>query len=77
MTAALSHRGPDDEGAHFDGPVGLGHRRLAVIALATGRQPMSNDDGSIWIVYNGEVYNYVELRRELARRHTFRTQSDT
>jgi asparagine synthase (glutamine-hydrolysing) len=77
MTAALSHRGPDDEGTHFDGPVGLGHRRLAVIDLATGRQPMSNDDGSIWIIYNGEVYNYVELRRELARRHTFRTQSDT
>ena len=77
MMTAIAHRGPDDEGAWFDGPVGLGHRRLSIIDLASGRQPMTNEDGSLWIVFNGEIYNYVELRRELARHHSFRTQSDT
>ncbi|HEY7568542.1 MAG TPA: asparagine synthase (glutamine-hydrolyzing) [Gemmatimonadaceae bacterium] len=77
MMETLAHRGPDGEGEWIDGPVALGHKRLAIIDLETGRQPMSNEDGSIWIVFNGEIYNYVELRRELVRHHRFRTQSDT
>jgi asparagine synthase (glutamine-hydrolysing) len=77
MMAALHHRGPDDEGTYFAGAVGLGHKRLSIIDLASGRQPMTNEDGTLWIVFNGEIYNYVELRRDLARHHTFRTQTDT
>lgn len=77
MTHALQHRGPDGEGFYFDGPVGLGHRRLAIIDLATGEQPISNEDGSIRLIFNGEIYNYLELRRQLIGHHTFRTQSDT
>ena len=77
MMNALVHRGPDDSGTHFDGPVGLGHRRLSIIDLESGHQPMSNEDGTVWIVFNGEIYNYLELRRELVRNHTFKTQSDT
>jgi asparagine synthase (glutamine-hydrolysing) len=83
MTAALRHRGPDDDGFHFDetpgGPaVGLGFRRLSIIDVAGGHQPMCNEDGSVWIVFNGEIYNFQELRRELeARGHRFRTRSDT
>jgi asparagine synthase (glutamine-hydrolysing) len=77
MMTALAHRGPDDEGTYFDGAIGLGHRRLAIIDLKSGRQPMSNEDESLWIVFNGELYNYLELRRELIGRHLFRTESDT
>ena len=77
MLDAIAHRGPDGEGTHVDGPAALGHKRLAIIDLETGRQPMSNEDGTIWITFNGEIYNYVELRRELQRHHQFRTQSDT
>ncbi len=77
MMKALEHRGPDGSGSYFDGPVGLGHRRLAIIDLETGQQPMTNEDETIWIVYNGEIYNYLELRRDLARHHDFRTHSDT
>lgn len=77
MMDALVHRGPDDSGAHFDGPIALGHRRLSIIDLESGHQPMTNEDGSLWIVFNGEIYNYLELRRELVRNHTFKTQSDT
>ena len=78
MTDILAHRGPDGDGFHARGPVGLGHRRLAIIDLSTGDQPMSAADGSAWIVYNGEVYNYRELREELiAQGFTFRTTSDT
>jgi len=78
MTRLLEHRGPDDEGYWIDGAVGLGHRRLSIIDLETGHQPLSNEDGSLWIVYNGEVYNYLELRPSLAARgHRFRTASDT
>ena len=65
MTDILAHRGPDGDGFHAEGPVGLGHRRLAIIDLSTGDQPMATADGSAWIVYNGEVYNYRELRQEL------------
>ena len=69
MSAALAHRGPDDEGEMIgeDGDlcVGFGHQRLSIIDLSpAGRQPMSNEDGSIWITYNGEIYNYKELRQE-------------
>lgn len=78
MTDALRHRGPDDEGYYIAGNVGLGHRRLNIIDLTTGHQPMSNEDGTVWITYNGETYNYLELRRELlARGHRFCTSSDT
>src|SRR5437867_4108011 len=77
MTNALHHRGPDDEGSYLNGPVALGHKRLSIIDLTTGRQPMTNEDESLWIVFNGEIYNYLELRRDLARDHQFRTQSDT
>jgi len=78
MCAALQHRGPDDEGIYATGSVGLGMRRLSIIDLAGGNQPIFNEDGSMVIVFNGEIYNYRELRRELiARGHQFRTQSDT
>jgi len=78
MTATLRHRGPDDEGYYVDGPVALGHRRLRVIAPESGRQPLSNEDGSVWAILNGEIYNYVELREALLRRgHRFTTESDT
>jgi asparagine synthase (glutamine-hydrolysing) len=78
MCRTLVHRGPDDEGYFVEGPVGLGMRRLKVIDLATGHQPISNEDGSMWIVFNGEIYNYRELRKELEQKgHTFATQTDT
>ena len=78
MTGTLKHRGPDDEGYYFDRNVGLGHRRLSIIDLATGHQPMSNEDGTIWIVSDSEIYNYIELRKELkSRGHIFSTKSDT
>lgn len=79
MAASLAHRGPDGEGFWSRGTVGLGHRRLAIIDLrATASQPMSNEDGSVWVTFNGEIYNFQELRRTLqGRGHTFRTASDT
>jgi asparagine synthase (glutamine-hydrolysing) len=78
MTELLAHRGPDDHGYHLRTRVGLGHRRLSIIDLAGGRQPLANEDETVWIVFNGEIYNHVDLRRELvARGHRFRTHSDT
>ena len=78
MLNALAHRGPDGTGTLVDSNVGLGHRRLSIIDLAGGKQPMSTEDGSLWITFNGEIFNYIELREELKRRgHRFRTQSDT
>jgi asparagine synthase (glutamine-hydrolysing) len=78
MLGAVEHRGPDDEGHYIDPGVAMGMRRLAIIDLATGRQPISNEDGSIWIVFNGEIYNYRELRELLlARGHKLRTRTDT
>jgi len=78
MTAVQAHRGPDGDGFVCRGGVGFGHRRLAIIDLVTGDQPMPNDDQTMWIVFNGEIFNYRELRAELEARGTrFRTQSDT
>jgi asparagine synthase (glutamine-hydrolysing) len=77
-TDAMAHRGPDDEGFHLDGPVGLGNRRLSIIDLPGGHQPIANEDESVWITFNGEIYNYRDLRPDLlARGHQFRTNSDT
>ena len=78
MTGTMVHRGPDDDGYHFDGPVGLGFRRLSIIDLAGGHQPMSDAQEKVWVVLNGEIYNFKELRAELEQRgHSFRTRSDT
>jgi asparagine synthase (glutamine-hydrolysing) len=78
MSDAIAHRGPDDFGIYADGQATLGHRRLAIIDLSTGKQPISNEDGSVWIVFNGEIYNYRELRKNLmARGHSFATATDT
>jgi asparagine synthase (glutamine-hydrolysing) len=78
MTAALAHRGPDDDGYFMSGRVGLGFRRLSIIDLSGGHQPMSDSDGTVWVAFNGEIYNFKELRSELeARGHLFRTNSDT
>jgi len=78
MCAAITHRGPDDEGVFVKGNVGLGIRRLSIIDVAGGHQPISNEDGTATVVYNGEIYNFGELRTELAERgHVFSTRSDT
>lgn len=79
MRDALWHRGPDDAGVRLDGPVGLAHRRLSILDLSpAGHQPMCNEDGTLWLVLNGEIYNYIELRAELkARGHRFTSDSDT
>ncbi|TLZ79031.1 MAG: asparagine synthase (glutamine-hydrolyzing) [Methanobacteriota archaeon] len=78
MADAMFHRGPDEGGFYAGGPFGMAIRRLSIIDLDSGRQPISNEDGSIWVALNGEIYNYVELRDELrARGHSFRTETDT
>src|ERR1700722_9348735 len=78
MTDAISHRGPDGDGFHYEPGLGLGHRRLAVIDLAMGRQPMLSADEGVCLVFNGEIYNYRELRKDLLQRgHSFQTHSDT
>jgi asparagine synthase (glutamine-hydrolysing) len=78
MTQTLVHRGPDDEGYHVSGSLGLGFRRLSIIDLSGGRQPMSDAEKTVWVVFNGEIYNFRELRQELeSRGHQFRTKSDT
>src|SRR5438874_761019 len=78
MTGSLVHRGPDDEGFYLSGPVGLGFRRLSIIDLDGGHQPMSDEEESIWVVFNGEIYNFLDLRGELEScGHIFRTKSDT
>ncbi len=78
MCDQIRHRGPDDEGFHVDGGCAIGMRRLSIIDLSSGHQPISNEDGSVWVVFNGEIYNYQELREDLLRRgHHFRTHSDT
>lgn len=78
MGQVLSHRGPDDEGYYIDRQVGLGMSRLSIIDLTTGRQPISNENRSLWVVFNGEIYNYRELTRELQQKgHVFISKSDT
>ncbi len=78
MTGTIVHRGPDDEGYFISGPVGLGFRRLSIIDLAGGHQPMSDAEETVWVIFNGEIYNFKELRAELEKRgHRFRTNSDT
>ncbi|HWD19971.1 MAG TPA: asparagine synthase (glutamine-hydrolyzing) [Verrucomicrobiae bacterium] len=78
MNGTIVHRGPDDEGYFFDGPLGFGFRRLSIIDLAAGHQPMSDAEESVWIVFNGEIYNFPELRAELEKcGHRFRTHCDT
>ncbi|MGE0453607.1 MAG: asparagine synthase (glutamine-hydrolyzing) [Vicinamibacteria bacterium] len=78
MRDSLAHRGPDGAGEHFDGPVALGHRRLAIVDVAGGAQPMPNEDDSVWISFNGEIYNHLALRPGLeALGHRYRTRSDT
>ena len=78
MNETQFHRGPDEGGLHLEPGVGLGHRRLSIIDLSTGQQPLFNEDGSVVVVFNGEIYNFQELVPELeALGHTFRTHSDT
>src|SRR5262249_52019401 len=78
MCDQIRHRGPDDAGYHVDGGCAIGMRRLGIIDLSTGHQPIANEDESVWVVFNGEIYNYQPLRAELMRRgHRFRTNSDT
>ena len=79
MIATLRHRGPDDEGVWTDGRAGLAHARLSIIDLSpAGHQPMANADGTVWITYNGEIYNFMDLRRELeGLGYAFRSRSDT
>ena len=78
MVSRLHHRGPDGQGTFVDGPVGLGHARLSIIDIAGGAQPMCNEDESVWIAFNGEIFNYLELREELLQRgHRMATSSDT
>jgi asparagine synthase (glutamine-hydrolysing) len=78
MTRTMVHRGPDDEGLYLGEGVGLGVRRLSIIDLAGGRQPMTNEDRTVWVVFNGEIYNYQHLRERLEKQgHRFTTRSDT
>lgn len=79
MTRTLSYRGPDGEGFYLDGPIGLGHRRLSIIDLSdAGRQPMGNEDGSIWVTFNGEIYNFLNIRTVLeSRGHQFTSHTDS
>lgn len=78
MLDTIRHRGPDDHGTYFASHIGLGHRRLSIIDLSTGHQPLSNEDGSVWIVFNGEIYNYQELQKEVeSKGHNLKTKSDT
>ena len=78
MCQSIQHRGPDDEGYYVKGSIGLGHRRLSIIDVGGGRQPISNEDGSVWVVFNGEIYNHHELRHTLVNKgHRFATTTDT
>ena len=78
MCGIIRHRGPDDDGFYTDGPAGIGMRRLSIVDVAGGHQPISNEDGTLWIVFNGEIYNHLALREQLiARGHRYSTHSDT
>ncbi|MBW1999575.1 MAG: asparagine synthetase B, partial [Deltaproteobacteria bacterium] len=78
MCHSFAHRGPDDEGILLSPPIGLGHRRLSIIDLSpAGHQPMCNEDGTVWLVFNGEIYDYMELRKELlSRGHRLKSKTD-
>src|SRR5438552_2940181 len=78
MREVLVHRGPDEAGLHLDAHAALAHRRLSIVDLSTGQQPTSNEDGTVWIVFNGEIYNHTDIRRDLENRgHRYRSRSDT
>src|SRR5215472_1183157 len=77
MSDILRHRGPDEGGIHLGSSAALGHRRLSIIDLSSGQQPLSNEDGKVWISFNGEIYNYRYLQTQLSGSHVFRTRSDT
>jgi asparagine synthase (glutamine-hydrolysing) len=77
MTSGLAHRGPDEHGIHMDHKFGFGHQRLSIIDLTSGHQPMFNEEATVWITYNGEIYNFQEIRKELEKKHQFKTKSDT
>src|ERR1041385_1669825 len=78
MRDIVIHRGPDAAGLFADDRAALGHRRLSIVDLAAGHQPLANEDETVWIVFNGEIYNHAEIRPELeAKGHVFRTKSDT
>ena len=78
MTRSLAHRGPDGEGFYHNANIALGHRRLAIIDVNGGKQPMSNEDGNIWVIFNGEIYNHQQLRKRMEdRNHIFNTRCDT
>jgi asparagine synthase (glutamine-hydrolysing) len=78
MRDVITHRGPDEAGLHCDAHAALAHRRLSIVDLSTGQQPLANEDQSVWVIFNGEIYNHAEIRKELeAHGHTYRTKSDT
>src|SRR3954467_14974695 len=78
MAGALKHRGPDEFGLYRDARCGLAHARLSIIDLVSGQQPLCNEDGTLWISFNGEIFNYLELRAQLQKLgHVFKTKSDT
>jgi len=77
MLSSIKHRGPDDTGTYFDKHIALGIQRLSIIDLKGGHQPISNENRDIWVVFNGEIYNYIELRKKLIKKHTFATNTDT
>jgi len=78
MMTRIHHRGPDDCGLYLEQGMGMGNVRLSIIDVSGGYQPLSNEDGSLWIVYNGEVFNYIELHKDLIKKgHRFKTHSDT
>ena len=78
MAHVLAHRGPDGEGFYIGEGVGFAHRRLSIVDIATGQQPLANEDGTVWVAFNGEIYNFASLRVILeGRGHRFRTHSDT
>src|ERR1700684_2123101 len=78
MRDIIEHRGPDEAGSYCDAFAALAHRRLSIVDLSTGQQPLSNEDGRVWVVFNGEIYNHAEIRHELeAHGHVYRTKSDT
>src|SRR5262245_3107172 len=78
MRDVLTHRGPDDEGIFIDNNIGFGHRRLSIVDVKAGHQPMTNEDGNLHITYNGEIYNHADFRTELeAKGHTYQTHCDT